>query len=143
MSERDVVEAILYERYAGPDKHDKRLKHMLANLCARYPSQVDSVRYWFDLTIANRPAWWLRDPLFLIHACGHVEQRFAPTETEAQWLRYRSGQAWMEFSKQRKRDNALLRKHYELAHLIMRECDEPGVIWDKAALKSDWEGDVA
>jgi|GEM_PF-6251087 len=140
MSDRDHVEAIMYVRYAGVPARDKRLNDMLAGLCSRYPMHADSIRYWFDHMLSNRPAWWHHAPLFHIHACGHVEQRFAPTETEKQWLRYRSQMAWAEFLAQRKRDNALLRANFEFTIAVMR--DDPATKWDKAAFKADYEGDA-
>lgn len=143
MAVRNQVEEIMFTRYANAhETHDKRLDEMLAGLCARYPMQVDSVRYWFRHMLADRPNWWRHEPLFHIHVCGHIEQHFAPTETSRIWIRHQAQKAWAEFLVQRKRDNALLRTNFELAVSIMRDCDDPDIVWDKAAFKADHEGDA-
>ena len=140
MNDRDLIEGIMHARYAGSRVPDKRLTNMLAGLCGRYAGHVRTIRYLFDNMVTNRPEWWLHEPLFHIHVCCHIEQQFAPAEGLKLWLRHQSEQAWMEFLVQRKRDNALLREKFELAHAIMR--DDPAIEWDKVAFKADCEGDA-
>lgn len=141
MDDRDQVETILYARYAGAPVADKRLDDMLAGLCSRYPNYAWAIREQFDQMLSNRPAWWHHDPLFHVHVCCHIEQRFAHAEGLRLWLRHQSEQAWMQFLTQRRRDNALLRSNSEFAMSVMR--DNPDARWNRPAFKVDIEGDAA